>query len=169
MIEIKVVSYWEKFSWRFRVLFDLGSISRDEFRSLCYDMGYYLSDDELAWAWTIVDKDGSGQVEYREFADWWKTSSRFEHLRVLDDEQMAIVCRLAERFQSQDTSNRGTLDRAQFAGLCQALIEDGIFDANEYRACQFEEIDQGRDGRIHFNELIAWFKHVGILTHKAAS
>lgn len=132
-------------------------------------MGYYLSDDELAWAWTIVDQDGSGYVEYREFADWWKTSSRFEHLRMLDDEQMAIVCRLAELFQSHDRSHRGTLDQTQFVALRQALIEDGILDANEHRACQFEEIDQGRDGRIHFNELIAWFKHVGILTHTTAS
>jgi calcium-binding protein CML len=154
---------------RIRVLFDVGSISRDEFRSLCYDMGYYLSDDEFAWAWTIVDKDGSGHVEYREFADWWKTSSRFEHLRMLDDEQMAIVCRLAELFQSQDTSNRGTLDQTQFSALRQALIEQDILDVNEHRACQFEEIDRGRDGRIHFNELIAWFKHIGILTHTTAS
>ena len=129
-------------------------------------MGYYLSDNELAWAWTVMDKDGSGHIDYREFADWWKTSSRFENLKMLNDQQTILLCQVAEIFRSYDVANQGTLDRTQFRALSQDLIRDGILDTNAHQTCQFDEIDRGHDGRIHFNELIAWFKDIGILDNK---
>jgi calcium-binding protein CML len=145
--------------------FILGSISRAELRSLCYDLGYYLSDDELTWAWTIIDKDGSGMIDYREFAEWWKTSSRFEHLKMPNEQQTLLLIRVAEICRSYDKINIGTLDRTQFTALCQTLIQEGILNANEYQACSFDEIDRSHDGRIHFNELIAWLKNIGILNN----
>ena len=139
-------------------LFCSGSISRNELRSLCYDISYYLSDDELAWAWTIMDKDGSGHIDYREFADWWKMSSRFEHLKILNDQHMILVCQVAEIYRLYDVANQGTLNRTQCTALCQDLIREGIIDTNAHQACQFDEIDRGQDGRIHFNELIVGSK-----------
>ncbi len=141
----------------------LGSISRDELRSLCYDLGYYLSDDELAWAWTIMDKDGSGMIDYREFAEWWKTSSRFEHLKMPNEKQAFILSRVAEICRSYDKNNKGTLDRTQFTSVCQTLVLEGILNTNGYQACDFDEIDRSHDGRINFNELITWLKNIGIL------
>ncbi|CAF1246521.1 unnamed protein product [Adineta steineri] len=139
-----------------------GSISRDELRSLCYDLGYYLSDDELTWAWTVMDKDGSGMIDYNEFAEWWKTSSRFEHLKMPNEKEAFLLSRVAEICRSYDTHNTGTLDRDQFTSVCQALTQEEILNANEHQACNFDEIDRGHDGRINFNELIAWFKNVGL-------
>ncbi|CAF4417073.1 unnamed protein product, partial [Adineta steineri] len=121
-----------------------------------------LSDDELAWAWTIMDKDGSGMIDYNEFAEWWKTSSRFEHLKMPNEKEAILLSRVAEICRSHDTHNTGTLDRAQFTSVCQTLTQEEILNANEHQACNFDEIDRGHDGRINFNELIAWFKNVGL-------
>ncbi len=133
---------------------------------MCYDLSYYLSDDELAWAWTLIDKDGSGLIDYREFAEWWKTSSRFEHLKMPNEKQVLLLCRVAEICRSYDKMNTGTLDRAHFSAVCQALIQEGILNDNGHQACDFDEIDHSHDGRINFNELIAWLKNVGILDNE---
>jgi hypothetical protein len=151
------------FSFKELFLFScLGSISRDELRSLCYDMGYYLSDDELTWAWTVMDKDGNGTIDYNEFAEWWKTSSRFEHLKMPNKEQAVLLHRLIEIFRSYDKDDTGTLNQTQFTAMCQALIQEDILNAKDHQACDFDEIDRSHDGRINFNELIAWFKNVGL-------
>ena len=126
-------------------------------------MGYYLSDDEMAWAMLIIDKDGSGHIDRREFTDWWKKSSRFDHLKMLNDDQTAFLYQVAEVFRSYDVTNVGTLDRDQFSNFLQALTEKGFLDPDAHQACQFHEIDRSQDGRIHFNELIAWLKHIGLL------
>ncbi|CAF1550826.1 unnamed protein product [Didymodactylos carnosus] len=140
-----------------------GSISRDELRSLCYDLGYYLSNDELAWACTVIDKDGSGMIDCREFAEWWKTSSRFDHLKMPNEKQALLLSWIVEICRSFDKLNTGTLDPDQFTAVCEALSQEGILNVNEYQACAFNEIDRNQDGRINFNELIAWFKNIGIL------
>ncbi|CAF1138326.1 unnamed protein product [Rotaria sordida] len=140
-----------------------GTISRDELRSLCYDMGYYLSNDELEWACTLIDKDGNGKIDYKEFADWWKTSSRFEHIRMPNAYQTQLICYIAEVFRSYDKHNHGRLNKKEFEKMRKDLIRHHIIDEHEHQACQFEEIDRGHDGSINFNELIAWFKDIGVL------
>jgi calcium-binding protein CML len=144
-------------------LFAIGTISRDELRSLCYDMGYYLSDDELEWACTMIDKDGNGKIDYHEFADWWRTSSRFEHIRMPNAGQTQLICHIAEIFRSYDKHNHGVLNKREFEKMRKDLIRHHIIVEHEHQACQFEEIDRGHDGSINFNELIAWFKDVGVL------
>jgi calcium-binding protein CML len=141
----------------------IGSISRAELRSLCYDMGYYLSDAELEWASTLIDKDGNGQIDYHEFADWWRTSSRFEHIRMPNAHQTQLICHIAEIFRSYDKHNHGVLNKKEFEKMRKDLIRHHIIDEHEHQACQFDEIDRGHDGNINFNELIAWFKDVGVL------
>jgi Ca2+-binding EF-hand superfamily protein len=141
----------------------LGTISRDELRSLCYDMGYYLSNDELEWACTLIDKDGNGKIDYQEFADWWRTSSRFEHLRLPNAHQTQLICHIAEIFRSYDKHNHGVLNKKEFEKMRKDLVRHHIINEHEHQACQFEDIDRGHDGTINFNELIAWFKDVGVL------
>ncbi|CAF2503605.1 unnamed protein product [Rotaria sp. Silwood2] len=140
-----------------------GSISRDELRFLCYDLGYYLSDNEIAWALTIIDKDGSGKIDYNEFTKWWKTSSRFEYLKMPNEQQERLLGRVVEIFRSHDKTNTGSLDRSQFTTMIQDLIEEGILNGSGHLASEFEEIDHSHDERININELIAWLKNVGVL------
>ena len=41
-----------------------GSIDSSEFHQLCFNLGYALTDVELALALKVLDSDGSGQIEY---------------------------------------------------------------------------------------------------------
>lgn len=126
-------------------------------------MGYYLSDTEIEWALTLIDKDGDGKIDYDEFVAWWRTSSRFEHLRVTSAHQAQLICNIAEIFRSYDKHNHGKLNRREFEKMHRDLIQHRIINEKDHRACQFDEIDRGHDGSINFNELIAWLKDVGVL------
>jgi hypothetical protein len=43
-----------------------GAINVVEFRRLCYDMGYFLNEKELALDVKILDVDGDGEISYDE-------------------------------------------------------------------------------------------------------
>lgn len=64
-----------------------GCIDASEFRQLCQALGYvFASMDEVEKAVKMIDEDGSGEIEWEEFEDWWKSEDKFsdfEHL--LDD------------------------------------------------------------------------------------
>jgi Ca2+-binding EF-hand superfamily protein len=123
-------------------------------------MGYYLSDAQLDWARTLIDKDGSGEISYAEFCSWWQNPLRFDHL-LLSDEQLDKLHQITELFRSYDKKNQGQLDKKQFEELFQELIKKNIMEQNQ--ANQFDEIDRSQDGKINFNELIAWFYEQGTL------
>ncbi|CAF1170451.1 unnamed protein product [Adineta steineri] len=137
-----------------------GLISITELRFLCYDMGHFLSDAQFEWACTLIDKDGSGEINYEEFSAWWQNPLRFDHL-LLSDDQLDKLHKITELFRSYDKKNHGELDKKQFQELFKHLIKDKIME--EYHANQFDEIDRSHDGKINFNELIAWFYDQGVL------
>ncbi|UJR07525.1 hypothetical protein I4U23_011813 [Adineta vaga] len=146
-----------------------GLISVDELRFLCYDMGYFLSDAQLDWARTLIDKDGSGEISYKEFSSWWQNPLRFDHL-LLTDDQLSKLHQITDLFRSFDKKNQGELDKKQFNELFQELIQQKLMEENQ--ANQFDEIDRSNDGKINFNELIAWFydqrvlEKMGVLPEK---
>ena len=123
-------------------------------------MGYFLSDVQLEWARTLIDKDGSGEISYGEFASWWQNPLRFDHL-LLSDEQLDRLHQITELFRSFDKKNSGLLDKNQFSELFRQLIAKKIMEENQ--ANQFDEIDRSHDGKINFNELIAWLYDQGVL------
>ncbi|KAJ3058255.1 hypothetical protein HDU99_006896, partial [Rhizoclosmatium hyalinum] len=43
-----------------------GSINASEFKALCYDMGYFLSEEEVQMDLKMLDLDGSGAITYDE-------------------------------------------------------------------------------------------------------
>ena len=132
----------------------------DELRDLCYSMGYFLTEKQLEWARTFIDKDGSGQISYDEFSVWWQNPLRFEHL-LLSDAQLEKLHEIVDLFRSFDRFNQGFIEKNQFEKLFRQLIEKKILE--ESQAKQFDEIDRSKDGQINFNELIAWFYEQGIL------
>jgi Ca2+-binding EF-hand superfamily protein len=123
-------------------------------------MGYYLSDAQLDWARTLIDKDGSGEISYPEFASWWQNPLRFDHL-LLSDDHLKKLHKITELFRSYDKKHRGELDKNQFNALFEDLIKQKVMEQNQ--ANQFDEIDRSHDGKINFNELIAWFYDQGVL------
>jgi Ca2+-binding EF-hand superfamily protein len=123
-------------------------------------MGYFLSDAQLDWARTLIDKDGSGEISYTEFCSWWQNPLRFDHI-LLSDEQFNKLNEITQLFRSYDKKHEGQLDRKEFQELFQELIKKNIMEQNQ--ANHFDEIDRSHDGKINFNELIAWYYDQGVL------
>lgn len=152
-----------------RIVFDKfdqdgnGWMSREELRSLCLEMGYLLTDEELVWALSILDKDGSGKIDYQEFSDWWKSSSRFEKLQSLDEEKSILLGRIVKIFKDFDTNNKGSLSGKEFDEFFKRLVEEQIVLEDNRSAHQFDEIDRQNDRKINFNELIAWLRDISVL------
>lgn len=76
---------------------DGNGISTSEFRNLCYDLGHYLSEDELNMAIKFLDADGSGKIEYNEFQKWWRESNKWSKLELSDD-QIRVLNQAATYF-----------------------------------------------------------------------
>ena len=109
-----------------------GNIDARELKALCYDRGYYLSEEELAVAFTELDVDGEGEIGADEFSKWcvaacrrptptlililvptcplpdacprWRTSDRFGSLQ-LTEAQQAAVSHLTTYFRYFDDDN----------------------------------------------------------------
>eukprot|EP01117_Protostelium_nocturnum_P004517 TRINITY_DN1631_c0_g1_i1.p1 TRINITY_DN1631_c0_g1~~TRINITY_DN1631_c0_g1_i1.p1 ORF type:complete len:169 (-),score=61.94 TRINITY_DN1631_c0_g1_i1:64-570(-) len=137
-----------------------GYLTRDEFRSMAYDMGYYLSDKELTAALQIIDRDGNGQVDYNEFVAWWRVHNRFGKL-ALTEEQQKLLSNTATYFRYFDKDASGAVDRNEFVGLHADLLRHGITAKPLEQS--LEDLDSNRDGEIQFNEYVDWLVRIGSL------
>jgi Ca2+-binding EF-hand superfamily protein len=135
-----------------------GSINYEEFKFLCYDLGHFLSDAELQMALKIIDADGSGEIDEKEFASWWNRSDRFGSIQLSDKELERLVI-ASEQFQRFDADSSGVLDRDEFAGLHALLIEQNLTTKPLDRC--LEDLDSNRDGQISFNEYVEWLNRSG--------
>eukprot|EP01094_Clydonella_sp_ATCC50884_P005680 TRINITY_DN1461_c0_g1_i2.p2 TRINITY_DN1461_c0_g1~~TRINITY_DN1461_c0_g1_i2.p2 ORF type:complete len:167 (-),score=53.54 TRINITY_DN1461_c0_g1_i2:320-820(-) len=121
-----------------RIMFDKydvdgdSSIGPKEFKDLCYDLGHYLSEQELEFGLQSLDKDGSGAIEYNEFLEWWRNNDRFEMLK-LDDAALAKRVDASATFRQFDDDNSGTIDANEFEGLHALLLERGFCPEDKVR------------------------------------
>jgi Ca2+-binding EF-hand superfamily protein len=58
-----------------------GKISRWEFGEMVLALGYKLSAEELELAVKKLDQHGGG-IGYADFAKWWASDNRFQHLQL---------------------------------------------------------------------------------------
>jgi Ca2+-binding EF-hand superfamily protein len=62
-----------------------GTLDKEELGAVLLNMGTKLSKKKLAKAFNNIDKDGSGEIEYNEFLDWWRMQSTDNENEVGDD------------------------------------------------------------------------------------
>ena len=48
-----------------------GSISEDEFGNLVAALGLHLSAGEIQIAYSAIDVNGNGRIDFSEFRQWW--------------------------------------------------------------------------------------------------
>jgi len=135
-----------------------GQISVDEFKSMVYDMGYCLSEQELKMALLRLDSNGDKHISYDEFLNWWSTEDRFTKLQ-LNQQQAEKLEKSAAYFRYFDKDGSGVLDRKEFSGLHADLVKNKLI--NKSLDQTLEELDTNRDGQISFNEYIDWLTRRG--------
>jgi len=64
-----------------------GSIDGDEFQQLCEALGYvFASKSEVNKAVSMLDEDGTGDINWDEFSTWWQSEDKFSDFsHLLDD------------------------------------------------------------------------------------
>ena len=149
-----------------RVLFDKYNtdadtgITKEGFHSLCYSMGHYLDDEAYEAAWTILDADGSSFVSYDESLAWWREDDRWAHLQ-LNEQQLQNLVQVHEYFRYFDVECSGDLDLAEFEQCYQYMVQSG-YALKEFSS-SLDEIDKDGNGKVNYNEFIAWCVTLGVL------
>eukprot|EP01087_Luapelamoeba_hula_P009542 TRINITY_DN2469_c0_g1_i1.p1 TRINITY_DN2469_c0_g1~~TRINITY_DN2469_c0_g1_i1.p1 ORF type:complete len:209 (+),score=43.80 TRINITY_DN2469_c0_g1_i1:44-670(+) len=131
-----------------------GAIDKKEFVDMCYDLGYYLSRTELEIAIKLVDRDGSGTIDFDEFYKWWTTDERFTKFQ-LDDKMVDRMQQVSRYFRFFDKDRSGVLDKEEFRRCYADLTKNGM-TKRSFDDC-FNEIDTDGNGSIEFNEFVEWF------------
>jgi len=137
----------------------LGLIDSAHFGALCYDLGHFLSQDEVAFAVGMLDTSGDGKISYEEFVVWWKSEDRFARFN-LSEEAAEQFRTAAEYFQNYDADKSGSIDSTEIVSLRDDLTACG-FDfgtAEDFR----RELDSDGNGVISFNEYIDWLVRMGL-------
>ena len=93
-----------------------GKLSRDELQSMCYELGYFLSQEELEFAFARLDSDDSGYVSLSEFEHFWQTDDRFSALQLSADSMVAAK-KIADFFRKFDADSSGKLDSEEFTEM----------------------------------------------------
>lgn len=130
-----------------------GSIGVAALKKLCMELGYLLSDDEIAMAIRVLDTDGNGTIEFDEFERWWKQDKRFERLRRSEPE-MAFLNGAFASFISFDTDGNGTIDRTEFTKL-HAVIQTSGYPTHDEET-DWQDMDRDGSGSISFSEYVEW-------------
>ena len=72
---------------------------------MVYDQGYFLSDEEVKAAIVLLDKNGTGKIEYAEFKAWWAKEDRFQFLQI-GEAKLKVIQQLTEYFKVRKSALR---------------------------------------------------------------
>ena len=132
-----------------------GTINVKDFQSLCYDLGYFLKQEEVQVAVSMIDQNGDGQINVKEFSHFWGNDSRFDKLR-LSDKELEWMYAAVRYFRFFDKDSNGLMDKLEFAKVHADLAK------NKQTSRTFDQvwgdIDTNGDNQITFNEYVQWWK-----------
>lgn len=130
-------------------------MTADQFQVKCYLSGYCLSDEELDEAFSSLDKDGSGSIDFAEYLRWRQRDDRFQHLQFEENDRSEYVHTVGEFFRQYDTDLTGFLTIEQFTPLYESLVEAGEIETSLEDALR--EVDPANTGNVSLNEFLKWY------------
>jgi len=135
-----------------------GSISFSEFRDLCTEFGYLLSEEELNIAVKKLDTNGDGHLSYDEFVKFWSDDDRFKKL-ALNEQELESLQEAVAVFKKYDTGKKGIISSGDFPALHQHLVANNMTKLS----CQdcMKDLDTDRNQEISFNEYVQWIVKIG--------
>jgi len=122
--------------------------------------------DEVAEIMAVMDVDGNGEVDFDEFAKWWREGGSMT--RAEREEKLALTRRRFNRdsairqvFDDFDVDGNGTLDREEVRSACVKLGK--VLTREELDAAMYE-MDVDCSGTVDFAEFLAYVKSGGQLS-----
>jgi len=140
-----------------------GEIDAGEFRNLCYSLGYGLTSEEVELGVKVLDSDGSGKIEMKEFTTWWTKADRWADVK-LDVETLEKRSKALDTFKSFDPSKTSKIKQADFEKFYASLIKEGLTKKTKEKF--LEDLDTNKDGAIEFGEYLDWLARQGSLAQK---
>jgi len=131
-------------------------IELQEFQSLCYDLGYWLSEYEAKVIFGELDKDNKGEVDYDTLERWWRTNDKF---RKLDESKTDLYQSCITYFRFFDQDDGGTITREEYMQLHKDLQSNGQFTKLTAED-GLKLLDENGDGVIQFNEFMDFLDRV---------
>jgi len=140
----------------------------EEFKTLAYNKGHYLSDEELAAAMSSLSSSGgNGSLTLEDFERWWaKGGNRWSDLS-LSDEQQGTIAALVQCFKWFDANEDGTLSWDEWPDCFAQLLEyEYVLPAERGGPTEdelFKAIDVDGSDAIACNEFLAYCISKGAL------
>jgi len=128
-------------------------------------MGYYLDEEALNAAFSLLDTDRDGRIGIEEFYRWYRSKNRLLKLEEAKQKEVQIA---VELFMQYDKNRSGSIDHAEWLKLWRQLFgnegkqgrmkPDYLISAEKY----MKELS-GKDGRITLDEYLTWLTKVGVI------
>ncbi|XP_065668892.1 neo-calmodulin isoform X3 [Hydra vulgaris] len=119
---------------------DDGFISKEELTQVMFSLGHVMSTAEIDQMISLVDTDGNGLIDFKEFLSLMNTTSQEE---INDEEEMKIL------FTLIDANQDGFLCEKEIRNMMKGLGEKV---KKKHIRKMIKEADINKDGKISFNE-----------------
>eukprot|EP01100_Stratorugosa_tubuloviscum_P000255 TRINITY_DN1050_c2_g3_i1.p1 TRINITY_DN1050_c2_g3~~TRINITY_DN1050_c2_g3_i1.p1 ORF type:complete len:162 (-),score=73.46 TRINITY_DN1050_c2_g3_i1:118-603(-) len=138
------------------------TINREEFSSLCYDLGHNLSAAQIAIAFTEIDRDGNNEIDFNEFFTWWRGNSKIEFFQQAKTEAYKAAIELFKKF---DIDRSGSIDKKEWIVLWKELFNCEKLNRSEFEFAKqnFFEADRDNSGTIELKEYINWLTSMNVI------
>ena len=146
-----------------------GTISRDELKAIMIKGGHLLTDEGLDRAMAVLDRDGSGQVTYEEYFDWWEQlrlgDQDFEILLLIVDENIEIIVPLciavleAFIYWGWNSAAVPTLAALSTADFVSSALVKLVFGATQAATCVAIAFFVNSFTQLKYWNVNAWIVH----------
>lgn len=131
------------------------TMDKNAFQVKCYLAGYCLGEEELLDAFSLLDTDSSGFIDFPEYLRWRQQDNRFAHLVDADEDRVEYLNQVGGFFRAFDHGLKGRLTLEQFRPLYDSLVDQG--EVQESFENVIKEVNADRDGYVSLNAFVKWY------------
>jgi Ca2+-binding EF-hand superfamily protein len=136
----------------------LAKINGKQFAKAAKSLGWTEGPEELQESFIRANKDGSGELTWEEFREWYMAKNPDAVALMMRDveghDEMAKAS-LEEFFNSHDSDGNGNLSQKEFISMARELGLES--DKGELKH-MFKVMDLDRSETIEFDEFLAWYE-----------
>ena len=128
-----------------------GHLCEDEIRLLFGELGMELAEKEFDEALAELDVDGDGEIDYQEFAAWWKVHEQKDSHADLGKKSK----KMRDTWEAVDLDGSGSLSKEEVRTMFD-MMDKKLSNKKFNKA--FKAMDGDGSGEIEYIEFVEWFK-----------